>query len=75
MSKITPIPVPKWGIEMAKGTLTSWLKNEGDEIAKGDEVFEMESDKATNVWEAPSGGIFPAQACRRGVKSMPLAPY
>ena len=44
MSDIYPIAVPKWGIEMVEGTITTWNKSEGDAIAKGDEVFEMESD-------------------------------
>ena len=57
MSEIYPIAVPKWGIEMVEGTITTWNKSEGDVIAKGDEVFEMESDKIVNVWDAPVGGV------------------
>ena len=57
MSDIYPIAVPKWGIEMVEGTITSWNKSEGDTIAKGDEVFEMESDKILNVWDSPVDGV------------------
>ncbi len=57
MSDIHPIAVPKWGIEMVEGTINNWNKKEGDTIAKGDEVFEMESDKIVNVWDAPADGI------------------
>ena len=57
MSDIYPIAVPKWGIEMVEGTITSWNKLEGDTIAKGDEVFEMESDKIVNVWDSPVDGV------------------
>ncbi len=57
MSKIYPIAVPKWGIEMVEGTINTWNKSEGDAIAKGDEVFEMESDKIVNVWDSPVDGI------------------
>lgn len=57
MSDIYPIAVPKWGIEMVEGTITSWHKSEGDAIAKGDEVFEMESDKIVNVWDSPVSGV------------------
>ena len=57
MSDIYPIAVPKWGIEMVEGTITAWNKAEGDSIAKGDEVFEMESDKIINVWDAPVDGV------------------
>ena len=57
MSEIYPIAVPKWGIEMVEGTINTWNKREGDAIARGDEVFEMESDKIVNVWEAPVEGV------------------
>jgi pyruvate dehydrogenase E2 component (dihydrolipoamide acetyltransferase) len=57
LSDIYPIAVPKWGIEMVEGTITTWNKSQGDAVAKGDEVFEMESDKIVNVWEAPVDGI------------------
>ena len=57
MSDIYPIAVPKWGIEMVEGTITTWNKSEGDAVAKGDEVFEMESDKIVNVWDSPVDGV------------------
>lgn len=57
MSDIYPIAVPKWGIEMVEGTINSWNKQVGDVIAKGDEVFEMESDKIVNVWDSPVDGV------------------
>lgn len=57
MSDIYPIAVPKWGIEMVEGTISSWNKREGDSVAKGDEVFEMESDKIVNVWDSPVDGV------------------
>ena len=57
MSEIYPIAVPKWGIEMVEGTINSWSKREGDAVARGDEVFDMESDKIVNVWESPVSGV------------------
>ncbi|MEZ5567218.1 MAG: dihydrolipoamide acetyltransferase family protein [Halioglobus sp.] len=57
MSSIYPIAVPKWGIEMVEGTINTWNKREGDVVEKGDEVFEMESDKIVNVWESPVSGV------------------
>jgi pyruvate dehydrogenase E2 component (dihydrolipoamide acetyltransferase) len=57
VSEIYPIAVPKWGIEMVEGTITTWNKSEGDAVAKGDEVFEMESDKIVNVWDSPVAGV------------------
>ena len=69
MSDIYPIAVPKWGIEMVEGTITAWNKSEGDAVAKGDEVFEMESDKIVNVWEAPVDGVL------RRILAEPGDPY
>ena len=57
MSDIYPIAVPKWGIEMVEGTVNLWHKQVGDPVAKGEEIFEMESDKIVNVWESPTDGI------------------
>jgi pyruvate dehydrogenase E2 component (dihydrolipoamide acetyltransferase) len=57
VSDIYPIAVPKWGIEMVEGTINTWNKAEGDAIARGDEVFEMESDKIVNVWDSPVDGV------------------
>jgi pyruvate dehydrogenase E2 component (dihydrolipoamide acetyltransferase) len=57
VSDIYPIAVPKWGIEMVEGTVNLWHKQVGDPVAKGEEIFEMESDKIVNVWESPADGI------------------
>jgi pyruvate dehydrogenase E2 component (dihydrolipoamide acetyltransferase) len=57
VSRIYPIAVPKWGIEMVEGTINTWNKAEGDSVARGDEVFEMESDKIVNVWDSPVEGV------------------
>lgn len=66
MSDICAIAVPKWGIEMVEGTISTWLKEVGDTISKGDEVFEMESDKIVNVWEAPSAGVLRRRIAEEG---------
>ncbi len=57
MSNIYPIAVPKWGIEMVEGTINTWHFKEGDSVRKGDDVFEMESDKIVNVWDSPVDGV------------------
>jgi pyruvate dehydrogenase E2 component (dihydrolipoamide acetyltransferase) len=50
------IVMPKLGFDMREAVLSSWLKNVGDTIDKGDVVAEIESDKATLELEAQSGG-------------------
>ncbi len=66
MSDIYPIAVPKWGIEMVEGTINVWNKQEGDSVARGDEVFEMESDKIVNVWDSPVDGVLRRIIAREG---------
>jgi pyruvate dehydrogenase E2 component (dihydrolipoamide acetyltransferase) len=66
MSEIYPIAVPKWGIEMVEGTINQWNKQEGDPVAKGDEVFEMEADKIVNVWDSPVNGVLRRIVAREG---------
>ena len=66
MSDIYPIAVPKWGIEMAEGTIATWNKAVGDAVSKGDEVFDMESDKIVNAWESPVGGVLRRRIAEEG---------
>ncbi len=40
-----------------KASITRWLKAEGDQVAKGDILFEMETDKANVEVEVPVTGI------------------
>jgi pyruvate dehydrogenase E2 component (dihydrolipoamide acetyltransferase) len=49
--------MPKLGLTMTEGTVSSWLKKEGDEVKEGEPLFEVETDKLTNTIEAPASGI------------------
>jgi pyruvate dehydrogenase E2 component (dihydrolipoamide acetyltransferase) len=57
MSKLIPITIPKWGIEMKKGTVGTWLVDIGGNIVSGDEIVEIETDKITNSFEATADGV------------------
>lgn len=50
------IVMPKLGFDMREGVLSTWLKQVGDEINKGDIVAEIESDKATLELESQVSG-------------------
>ena len=55
MAKV--VVMPKLGLTMTEGTISSWLKKEGDAVKEGEPMFEVETDKLTNTIEASATGI------------------
>jgi pyruvate dehydrogenase E2 component (dihydrolipoamide acetyltransferase) len=53
----TPILMPALSPTMEQGKLAKWLKKEGDKVASGDAIAEIETDKATMEVEAVDEGI------------------
>ncbi len=51
------ISMPKMGQTMEEGTVVHCLVKVGDEVKKGDVIFEIETDKATLEMEAPANGF------------------
>ena len=51
-SKIEYIKMPRLSDTMEEGTISTWLKNVGDEISEGDILAEIETDKATMEFES-----------------------
>lgn len=51
------VQMPKLGFDMAEGTLVRWVKAEGEKVAKGDILAEIETDKATVEVESPYTGV------------------
>jgi pyruvate dehydrogenase E2 component (dihydrolipoamide acetyltransferase) len=51
------ISMPKLGFDMAEGTLIRWVKNEGENVNKGDVLAEIETDKATVEVESSASGV------------------
>jgi pyruvate dehydrogenase E2 component (dihydrolipoamide acetyltransferase) len=48
--------MPRLSDSMEEGVVVRWLKTPGEEIAVGDELVEIETDKATMVYEADLAG-------------------
>ena len=48
--------MPRLSDSMEEGTILKWLKAEGDQVERGDELVEIETDKATMPYEADTSG-------------------
>lgn len=53
----TPITVPKLGLTMEEATLVSWAVAPGTQVAKGDTLFSIETDKINYDVEAEGAGF------------------
>ena len=53
----TEIKLPRLGQGMESGTIVKWLKSEGDEVEKGEPLYELDTDKVTQEVEADAAGV------------------
>src|SRR3954449_8884980 len=51
------VTMPRLGDDMEQGTIARWLKSDGDKIATGDDLVEIETEKATETYEAEDEGV------------------
>ena len=51
------VKLPRLGQGMESGTIVRWLKSEGESVAKGDPLFELDTDKVTQEVEADADGV------------------
>src|SRR5688500_10476362 len=50
------VAMPRLSDSMEEGTILKWLKSDGDEVSKGEELVEIETDKANMTYEADQAG-------------------
>ena len=53
---MSEIVMPRLSDTMEEGTILRWLKGDGEEVARGEELVEIETDKATMVYESDVAG-------------------
>ena len=60
------VTMPKLRPEMERGVLCAWLKEEGETVAAGEPLFEIETDKVVNQIEATESGVMKKQLFEEG---------
>ena len=64
----TPITMPKLGLTMKTGTISKWMKNEGDRVKKGEYLLEVTTEKITNKIESKADGVLLKIVAPKGSK-------
>ena len=54
------VRLPELAESMSSATLTTWLKEVGDHVTRGEPIAEVETDKTTVELEAPATGVIAA---------------
>jgi pyruvate dehydrogenase E2 component (dihydrolipoamide acetyltransferase) len=55
------------GYDMREGTVVRWYKQEGEEVARGEVIADIETDKATVEFEAYTGGVLHRRVAQEGI--------
>ncbi len=63
---MTAIKVPPLGESIVEATVSRWLKKEGDAVAAGDTLVELDTDKITVEVPALSAGVLTKRAVNEG---------
>ncbi|HMD52122.1 MAG TPA: dihydrolipoamide acetyltransferase family protein [Solirubrobacteraceae bacterium] len=56
------IVMPRLSDTMEEGTILRWLKRDGEEVRRGEELVEIETDKATMIYESDQQGVLQIRA-------------
>jgi pyruvate dehydrogenase E2 component (dihydrolipoamide acetyltransferase) len=65
-TEVQKLGMPKWGLSMTEGRLVEWLVEEGADVAVGDEVAEVETEKINGVVESPVTGVLRRRVAGEG---------
>jgi pyruvate dehydrogenase E2 component (dihydrolipoamide acetyltransferase) len=68
---VIDIVMPMMSDTMGEGTIGTWLKQVGDLVAVGDELVEIETDKANMVYLSDSAGVL-AEICAPEGSELPV---
>ena len=62
----TEVKLPRLGQGMESGTVVRWLKQEGEQVEKGEPLYELDTEKVTQEVEAEASGVLLKIAVQEG---------
>src|SRR5215204_984666 len=65
------VVMPRLSDSMEEGTILQWLKQVGDDVAVGDELVEIETDKANMAYESDVAGTLTEIVAQEG-ETLPI---
>src|SRR5215212_8778755 len=68
---MSEVVMPRLSDSMEEGTILTWLKQVGDEVAIGDELVEIETDKANMAYESDVAGTLQEILAQEG-ETLPI---
>ncbi|KAF4320770.1 hypothetical protein BBO99_00003584 [Phytophthora kernoviae] len=69
---VMPLTMPSLSPTMETGSLSSWLKKEGEEISAGDVLCQVETDKAVVDYEMQDDAVVAKIVCSEGTADLPI---
>ncbi|MFD1213684.1 biotin/lipoyl-containing protein, partial [Arthrobacter sp. GCM10027362] len=63
---MTDVLMPRLSDTMEEGTISRWVKQEGDTVARGEVLAEIETDKTTMDLESYEDGVLERQLAAEG---------
>ncbi|KAL3658979.1 hypothetical protein V7S43_016117 [Phytophthora oleae] len=69
---VSPLTMPSLSPTMETGSLSSWLKKEGEEVNAGDVLCQVETDKAVVDYEMQDDAVVAKIVCPEGTADLPI---
>ena len=63
------VVMPQMGVSVSEGTITKWLKQEGEEITADEPLLEISTDKVDTEVPSPGTGTSSRSSSRRARRS------